>query len=225
MRTFVVSMAAAWLLAGMAVANEACKPVTTCGPAGCETQCGHDYGCCPHCGAKMCCQRVCTTKEVKKIVWICHCEPFCAPLPGCPRDGDCCGENGGCCGPEQKAEAACNSCCGHDGNCGPCAREEAKRQVPPKCTKVRERKYLEKKEIVCKVPTYKCIPVCPNCGCGGEGCNGGCNACGGSEGGKIAPPKSEKAPAPVPAPAPAPAPGKTTLDAPMPPAMATSYVK
>jgi hypothetical protein len=72
---------------------------------------------------------------------------------------------------------------------------------------VREKKTLEKKEVVCKVPSYKCVVVycCPQCG--------------GEE--KAAP----SAPPPAKPEAPAPAPGRTTLEAPMPPVLNTSYEK
>jgi hypothetical protein len=122
-----------------------CTEVQTCGTE----------GCCAHCGCYCPCQKYCciqpTIREVKKIVWVCHCEDFCAPLPGCKRDCCC-----------QKEEVAGQPPCRR---CDPCAVEQGKCQVPPKCGKVRERKTLERKEIICKVQSYKCVVVycCPNC--------------------------------------------------------------
>jgi hypothetical protein len=95
----------------------------------------------------------------------------------------------------------CKNCC------DPCAVENAKKIVPPKCGIVRCKKTLEKKEVTCKVPGYKCIPVCPCC----DGCGTGCGAQGG-------PPAEEK---------PADATKATTLQrlpmAPLPPVVGTSY--
>jgi hypothetical protein len=148
-------------------------------------------------------------KEVKKTVWVVKCEDFCAPLPGCGRG--CCNGCKGCeaCGGAEKcaAEPVCHEGCGK--KCNPCAVEEAKHLVPPKCGKVRTRKILEKKEIVCRVPCYKCVVVysCPNC-CGNEGCDG------------------QAAPAPAKPAAPAPMPGKSTEKAPLPPtAQEVSFAK
>jgi hypothetical protein len=48
--------------------------------------------------------------------------------------------------------------------------ENSKRIAPPNCGKVREKKTLVKKEVVCNVPSYKCVVVycCPHCGCNPE---------------------------------------------------------
>ncbi len=181
------------LLAASAMASEecqapaACSSVETCGG---PNRCGR---CGRHCGCEKQCKIVCEMKEVKKTVWVVKCEEFCTTLPKCPLacDGKC----GGCeaC---KAAEACCAEPTCRDGRCGkcdPCAAEKNKCFIPPKCGKVRDKKTLEKKEVVCKVPTYKCIVVyaCSNCGstpCGGE-----------------------SNPDPVPAPAaPAPEPTKTT---------------
>ena len=166
MRMFVLSFAVAGLIAGAAFAGEACKPPAACSEVqtcGSSNRCAHCGGCC---ACQKYCRVVCEMKEVKKTCWVVKCEDFCAPLPGCRRD--CCegGENGAAC-----AEAGCSNQCGR--NCNPCAQEEKKCYVPPKCGKVRERKVLEKKEIVCLVPSYKCVVVycCPNCGADHEcGC-------------------------------------------------------
>jgi hypothetical protein len=152
MRTFALSvlLAAAWLAGATLGAAEsgrappACTEVQTCGNPNCCAHCG----CCCEC-VKYCCIQP-TIREIKKIVWACHCEDFCAPLPGCKRDCCCQGAAGE------------KPCCD---KCNPCAVELNKCQVPPKCGKVRERKILERKEIICQVPTYKCVVVycCPNC--------------------------------------------------------------
>jgi hypothetical protein len=210
MRTCVLFTAIGLMAAGTALGGDCgVAGPAACGAAGCEAAQGsRDCGDCPHCGCRMVCKSVCTVKEVKKTVWVVKCEPFCAPLPGCGHGCRCgCGDSAcGGCGAEQGGEGACSKC----GDCNPCAVEEAKRQVPPKCGPVRCRKILEKKEIVCKVPTYKCVPTCPQCDCGG---NSGC------DGGAVAPPRTERTPAP------APAPGKTTQRAPTPPVLNASYVK
>ncbi|MFZ1936846.1 MAG: hypothetical protein WCB27_15720 [Thermoguttaceae bacterium] len=200
MRIFVISVAVGWLVANAALAAEPCKApgacteVQTCGTA---NHCGH-CGCVCQC-EKHCCV-VCEMKEVKKTVWVVKCEDFCAPLPGCPH-GCCKSCNGGgseaCC-----AEPTCCEGCGN--KCDPCAAERKKCCVPPKCGKVRTRKVLEAKTVVCTLPCYKCVVVytCPNCS-GSERC---------SEQTPAAPAKPEMAPSPPP-----PAPSKTTERAPFPP--------
>ena len=163
MRTYVLSLAIGWLMANAAIAAEACKTpaacteVQTCGSA---DHCGRCGSCCP---CEKYCRVVCATKEVKKTVWVVKCEDFCAPLPNCGHKG--CGNCAACnAGAACGAEPACSDGCGT--KCDPCASEENKCLVPPKCGKVREKKTLEKKEIVCKVPSYKCVVVyaCSNCG-------------------------------------------------------------
>jgi hypothetical protein len=201
-----LSLAIAWLVANAAIAAEPCKApaacteVQTCGAA--------DH--CGCCGCNCCCEKhckvVCEMKEVKKTVWVVKCEDFCAPLPNCGH-----GCRNGCEGCEScgtEPECGCDGCGKH---CDPCAVERNKCLVPPKCGKVRTRKTLEKKEVVCKVPSYKCVVVysCPNCGA-----NQGCD-------------EQKASPAPVkPATrAPTPAPGKTTQDAPMPPVVGASFMR
>jgi hypothetical protein len=131
-------------------APEACQEVQTCG----------DPNCCAHCGCRCCCEKyckvVCVMKEVKKTVWAVKCEDFCAPLPGCPSQCESCNKE--CC--QEPNCAGCDKCC------NPCASLEGRNYVPPKCGKVRTKKTLEKKEIICKIPSYKCIVVyaCANCG-------------------------------------------------------------
>jgi hypothetical protein len=193
MRIGVVIGAIALLAAGTALAGDACKAPAACGEA---QTCGSP-NCCAHCGCCCACEKycrvVCEMKEVKKTVWVVKCEEFCAPLPGCRRG--CC--EGGDGREPCPAEAACPNDCRK--KCDPCASEENKCLVPPKCGKLREKKTLEKKEIVCKVPSYKCVVVycCPHCGADQE--------CG-----------SQQAPPPAPAaakpatPPPAPAPDKST---------------
>lgn len=178
MRTSMLALAASLLVAVPAWADE-CGP----GPAGCEAveTCGSPH-CCAHCGRHCDCDKHCQVvpyvKEVKKTVWVVKCEDYCPGLPGCPFDHCCgCGDPGAC-GAEGcstgKVEPACATCgakgC-ESGCCKPdvCAVELEKKQTPPKCVSVHTRKVLEKKEIVCKVPSYKCVVVygCAACGEGG----------------------------------------------------------
>lgn len=194
------------LAAAVASADDACRQAaceTECGPAGCEryqTSCDGKH--CPRCGQPMTCKIVCETKEVKKVIWDVKCEPFCAPLPrlcggcGC-GDANCCG---------QCADGCCNKC-------DPCAAENAKKIVPPKCGCVRTKKTLEKKEVVCKVPTYKCVAVCSGCGHTASGAGVNCAP--------VAPVQEKASENTAPA-APAPSP-KSTLIAPMPPALSMDW--
>jgi hypothetical protein len=197
MKTLVLSMSLAvgWIAANAAVAAEPCKApgacteVQTCGAADHCGCCGRTCQCEKHC------QVVCGLKEVRKTVWVVKCEDFCAPLPNCGH-GCCKGCNGCAAG---GGEATCCEGCGR--KCDPCAAEKNKHYVPPKCGKVRTRKLLEKKEVVCMVPSYKCVVVytCPDC-CGSEKCD------------------DQRLSAPVrPAMPPPPPPAKTTERAPLPP--------
>jgi hypothetical protein len=207
MRTLLLSLAISCLAVEAAMAADACKTppacteVQTCGS---PDQCGR-CGC--GCKCEKRCQLVCTTKEVKKTVWVVHCTDFCAPVPSLCRKGECASE--ACC--NDKCCAAEPTCCSDsDGKkCDPCAREESKCHLPPKCGKVREKKTLEKKEVVCKVPSYKCVVVycCPHCG-ELENCNG----------------ESAPAPASKSSPPPAPAPAKTTQAAPVPPSPGAPFL-
>ena len=183
MRALTLSLAIG-LLGSVAYAGDACSAPGArdpgCGPS-CEKQCFYNCKECPKCGSKLVCKVVGETKEVKKTVYTVKCEPFCPSLPGCGRDCGCgdpgCGgcDGGGC------ADRSCGKC----KSCSdPCAAEYAKKIVPPKCGIVRCKKTLEKKEVTCKVPGYKCIPVCPCCDpCGKGNCGDpGCRATGaGSE--------------------------------------------
>ncbi len=99
---------------------------------------------CCKCGAETNCKIVQETKKVKKTVWVVECEEFCPLLPG-PKCGCECGEKdcGGC-----QAKS-----------CDPC--DVLKRKItPPVGGKVRTRKKLVRKEIVCEVPVFRCVPVC-----------------------------------------------------------------
>jgi len=196
MRTFFISAAFTLLAAGFAVASDdgktpaACTEVQTCGAAEHCGRCGHAGPC------EKRCYIVCEMKEVKKHVWIVHCEEFGTLLPGCGKGCNGCG----CCEADEGcgAEPACCGGCGK--GCDPCSAEKNKCYVTPKCGKIRTKKTLEKKEVVCKVPKYKCVVVycCPEC-CANEGCNG-------------------KLTAPVPKPATrTPAPAKAAETAPLPP--------
>lgn len=165
MRIFVSFVAVGWLMASTAIGGEpaktpaACTEVQTCGSADHCGRCGHGGPC------QKCCKVVCEMKEVKKTVWVVKCSEFCAPLPNCGlcKDGCGCGNCEACAAGCRTAEPACND--GKCGKCDPCAAEKNKRVVPPKCGKVREKKTLEKKEVVCKVPSYKCVVTycCSKC--------------------------------------------------------------
>lgn len=204
MRIFLISLAIGMLIVyaavapadiGNATASEACSEVQTCG----------DPNCCAHCGCHACCEKycrvVCEMKEVKKTVWVVKCEDFCAPLPGCPCD---CGDGCESCDKKACNEPGCENCCGK--SCDPCTSIENRNYVPPKCGKVRTKKTLEKKEITCTIPSYRCVVVyaCANCGakCGGE----------------KAEPQTPAAPLPAPAP-------KTTQNALHQPLVSTSYLR
>lgn len=108
--------------------------------------CGQTHECCNCCGVRKTCKVVCEMKKVKKTCWVVVCEEFCTSLPG----------------------RRCKSSCGDSGCCGDTCASRGKPMVRPKCGKVRVRKKLVKKTIICEVPVYKCIVVC---------CNSGCNAC------------------------------------------------
>lgn len=105
--------------------------------------------CCAHCGCRCClrpcCKIVCEMKEVKEWCYDCKCEDFCVPgrseCVGCHPEQDCCG------------------CCKMKPTYKPCWCDMF-------C-----RKKLVKREIVKKVPKYKCVVeyVCADCcGCGGN---------------------------------------------------------
>jgi hypothetical protein len=183
MRIYTLSLIFGLLIVNAAVAEEASSSPATCG----EVQTCGDENCCAHCGSNSCCEKyckiVCEMKDVKKTVWIVKCEDFCAPLPRCPL---CCGEGCKSCGKEGCQTASCE---GDGKGCNPCASLEERNYIPPKCGKVRTKKTLEKKEITCKIPSYKCVVVyaCANCG----------SKCGGYE---KAEPQAPTAPIPPPAP-------------------------
>jgi len=194
MRIVLLSTAVGLLLSGAAMAGDCCTA-----PACCD----QTHECCHSCGVRKVCKVVCEMKKVKKTTWVVECEEFCASLPNCKRPcKSCC--NTGNCGEE---------CC-----CDPCASLR-RPMVPPKCGKVRCRKKLVKKEIICEVPVYKCVVVCVNSCCEAA-------ACCGEEADSPAPaPKAAPAPeaAPVPeAPAPAAAAGDI---APVPPLLGTTYLQ
>lgn len=175
MKTFAISVAIILLCGGTGWTAEPCHAPATCT----EAQTHGAADCCAQCGCAGPCEKycrvVCEMKEVKKTVWSVKCEEFCAPLPRC-----------GLC----DCDGGANCDCGCSEKCDPCAAENARKYVTPKCGKVREKKTLVKKEVVCKVPSYKCVVVYR------------CSQCGAAEGG-AAKPTSEAAPTP-----PAPKPGK-----------------
>jgi len=208
MKKYALSLMIGLLMANRAIAAEACAPPA---PEACkEVQTCGAPDCCAHCGCHECCEKycrvVCEMKEVKKTVWAVKCEDFCAPLPSCPLH--CCdGRESG--GPESCEVCTCENGC--DKCCNPCAELESRNYNPPNCGKVRTKKTLEKKEITCKIPSYKCVVVyaCPKCE----------SKC--SEGAKSEP-SSPAAPEPPPAPAPLP---KTTITAPSPSIVNASYIR
>jgi hypothetical protein len=203
MKIYALSLAIVMLIANCAIAAEGCNPPPVCG----DVQTCGSADCCARCGCHACCEKycriVCEMKEIKKIVWVVKCEDFCAPLPGCPLHCGECSESGNqeCC-KEPACENGCDKCC------NPCASIENRNYVPPKCGKVRTKKILEKKEVICKVPSYKCVVVyaCANC------CQNSC------EGGN----HQQQVPNVAPDPAPTP---KTTMVAPLPPVDDTSFMK
>jgi len=135
--------------------------------------------------------------------------PAAAGDNGCTPD--CCGQavvsDAGCCDPGccdcQRCGGKCQGGCGEvecascqgKSCCDPC-RGLPTCVTPPKCGRQRTVKRLVRKEIECQVPVYKCVPCCADPGC------------------------CEQA-----APEPAEAEAQTTLSAPMPPVIGTSYVK
>jgi len=153
--------------------------------------------------------------------------PAAAGDNGCTPD--CCGQavvsDAGCCDPGccdcQRCGGKCQNCqvvcemktvkryvwvvggcgevecasCQGKSCCDPC-RGLPTCVTPPKCGRQRTVKRLVRKEIECQVPVYKCVPCCADPGC------------------------CEQA-----APEPAEAEAQTTLSAPMPPVIGTSYVK
>lgn len=143
MRILVLSVVAGALLAAAAMAGDCCDQSACC-----------DKNCGP-CG-QMTCKVVCEMKKVEKTVWVVECEQFCVANPGCAKS--CCGcKTNGC-------EADCTEGCG---GCDPCAELLSRPMVKPHCGKVRCRKKLVKKTIVCEVPNYKCILVPCGAACGG----------------------------------------------------------
>jgi hypothetical protein len=209
MKIYALSLALGLLTTGNALAADTCTPPA---PEACkEVQTCGSPDCCAHCGGHGCCQKycrvVCEMKEVKKTVWAVKCEDFCAPLPSCPLHcNECCKS----CQEESCKVCTCGTDCGK--TCDPCADLENRNYYPPNCGKVRTKKTLEKKEITCKIPSYKCVVVyaCPECG---QKCAEGA--------------KSESSPpaAPEPPPAPAPTPTKTTVTMPSPSVVKTAYIR
>lgn len=181
MRIVLLSTALGLLLTGAAMAGD-CRTAPAC--------CGQTHESCGDCGVRKVCKVVCEMKKIKKIAWVVECEEFCAPLPGCKRS--CRSRQTGNCG---------DSCC------DPCASLR-RPMVTPKCSKVRARKTLVKKQITCEVPVYKCIVVCGNGCCEEAGCGG------------------EEAPAAAPEAAPAPVPAAASSEiAPVPPILGTAYLQ
>lgn len=201
MRILALSLAIGWSVAATAIASDcklppACTEVQTCGAADHCGRCGRKCECEKHCSV------VCEMKEVKKTVWVVKCEDFCTSMPNCGRGCNGCGACDACTAGETcGVQPNCNGDC--EKKCGPCAAENNKQFIPPKCGKVRTKKTLEKKEVVCKVPSYKCVVIysCSNC-TPSPACDG-----------------QQASPAPAKPAAPAPVPSKTTQNAPMPPSL------
>ncbi len=160
MKTYALSLMLGLLISNGAIAAdpgasapEACKEVQTFGSP----------DCCAHCGCCGCCEKycrvVCEMKEVKKTVWVVKCEEFCPLMPNCPLHCEKCLESND----QKQSGANCEICCK---TCNPCASLENRNYIPPKCGNMRTKKVLEKKEVTCKIPSYKCIVVyvCANCG-------------------------------------------------------------
>jgi hypothetical protein len=163
-----ITLTLGMLFAGMAIAGDDAKAAADCGEA---KICGNS-SCCGHCGCRCACEKytkvVCEMKEVKKTIWVSKCKDFSPTNPACPLKclHRCEGDNSGVC--NQAESGGCESCkackaCGH--KCDVCADLENRKYNTPNCGRVREVKSLEKKEVVCKVPSYKCVVVycCPNC--------------------------------------------------------------
>ena len=196
MRTILFSIAIGLLAANVAVTANCGAPQCCDEPAACGPQ-----DCCAKCGSQRACKVICQTKKIEKTVWAVECDEVCLPLPRCD------GCRLGC---KDPCNACCEASCGKGGKCGgcklcggdPCAALKCRKIVPPKCGKPRCRKRLVKKTVVCEVPIYKCIPVCP------RGCGNGCLK------GDAIPEEATSAKA-----------SAQTGVAPLPPVMETSYLK
>jgi hypothetical protein len=210
--TASIALGVGWLIGATAFADDACKTppacqeVQTCGSADRCGRCGCRSAC------EKCCKVVCEMKEVKKTVWVVHCKEFCPPLPArplcggnlCSGCGNPCGGCGKCsecqtCTPTETCEA-----CQGGGKCDVCANLQNRNYREPNCGKVREKKTLEKKEVVCKVPSYKCVV---------EYC---CSQCAQPKAAPSEPPPKSVPATPTAAPVP-PAPSAPAQQAPLPP--------
>jgi len=197
MRTLVISLAIGLLVATMAAAAD-------CTPAACSKALG--------CGDKNCrdCKVESGVRLVKRHVWVVECSEMCPRLPG--RD---CGR-GRC-----KLDGCGQSCdAGYDASCengcakvDPCESLKDRKYVQPKCMKSRSIKKLVRKEILCEVPAFKCVPAC--------GKPAACGGCGETGDAAEATPDSG---APEEAP-PAPDEPSAPETAPEPPVVGTSYLE
>ncbi len=165
MKMIVISLGAALALAiaGAAEAADCCAVPEACGLV------AHGVACPVNCG-RADCRVVVEMKKVTKHVWVVECEEHCTALPGSRLLGGCrgsCGAGHPCARP-----AVCGAPCGA---CDPCAAERAKAQAqcPPKCTRVRCRKVLRKKEVECEAPVYKCVAAAQACSAGVGCCDVG----------------------------------------------------
>ena len=136
MKVFVLSLVASAFVAGALFASAAIAGDCRNQPACCDK---------PSC-QQTACKVVCEMKKVTKHVWVVECEQICVSNPGC----------------KHSCRGGCDNGCSE---CGPCAELLSRPMVKPKCGKARCRKKLVKKEIVCEVPTYKCVVVPCGSGC------------------------------------------------------------
>ncbi len=180
MRIILLSIAVVLASTGVGFAADCgpptCDEVQDCDVCGCEAVCPQR------------CNIVCEMKKIKRTVWVVECEEFCTLLPNCDPCKRC-GIKGRC----------GDSCCDD-----PCAALQNRSVVAPKCAKVRARKKLVKKEIICEVPIYKGVVICGSAGC--------YDAIG------IEPEKAASRIAPAP-------PEAVTESAPMPPVIGVAYLQ
>jgi hypothetical protein len=112
--------------------------------------------CCQRCGCQcqcrpVTCKIICDKKVEKYNFYVCECEDFCLPGPGCKTP-------------------ACDSGCGKT-----CHKHCLDFLFKPQFCHVHHRKKLMKYECLKEVPVYKCVIVdlCPGCGAEVSGCGEG----------------------------------------------------
>ena len=155
MRTLVISLAIGLLVATTAAAAD-------CTPAACSQS--KALGC----GDKNCkdCKVENGVRLVKRHVWVVECSEMCPTLPGRDCGRNRCKSDG--CG--KSCDASCENGCA---KVDPCKSLNDRKYVQPNCMKSRCIKKLVRKEILCEVPAFKCVPACGKpaaaCGCGETG--------------------------------------------------------